>query len=99
MKSRLILSLFLSVLGWFAIVVQFHLMIEARTTEIPETIVRFFSFFTILTNTFVAIYFTMMLFSPHTLFKFTNTDGLLTALSVYIAIVGLVYQVALRHIW
>ncbi len=45
-------------LGWFAVLVQFVLMIQNRQAGVGETIVRFFSFFTILTNSLVAAYFT-----------------------------------------
>ena len=34
-------------IGWFAIIAQFFLMLENRQADIPETIIRFFSFFTI----------------------------------------------------
>jgi hypothetical protein len=40
-----------------------------------------------------------MLFRRNRLLKSVNKAGLPSALAVYISIVGLVYQVALRHIW
>ena len=40
-------------LGWFSIVGQFVLTIENRQVAVFETIIRFFSFFTILTNLLV----------------------------------------------
>jgi hypothetical protein len=41
------------------VLAPFYLMIENRAAPMPEAIIRFFSFFTILTNSFVAVYFTM----------------------------------------
>ncbi len=79
---------------WFAVIAQFVIMIQNRVESVPETIIRFFSFFTILTNTLVAVYFTLQLFS-----KKEPKSGGLTAVTLYITIVGLVYQIVLRPIW
>ncbi|WP_255474121.1 Pr6Pr family membrane protein [Pontibacter qinzhouensis] len=70
-------------------------MLENRTASTAETIIRFFSFFTILTNSLAAIYFTVQAVKP----KLLHKAGALTALTVYITIVGAVYQLLLRHIW
>tara|TARA_R110002073_G_scaffold72537_1_gene177448 strand:+ start:444109 stop:444726 length:618 start_codon:yes stop_codon:yes gene_type:complete len=87
-------------LAWFAIITQFILMIQNRQSSIFETIVRFFSFFTILTNILVALYFTAMLFKfKKNPFALLLTQSTLLAITVFISIVGLVYQIALRSIW
>lgn len=87
-------------LSWFAIIVQFILMIQNRQADIFETIIRFFSFFTILTNILVGLYFTSKAFcltrGPFSLFR---KEGALTAITAFILIVGLIYLVALRNIW
>ena len=94
---RRLLALLLTLLGWAAVIIQFYLMMENRVASIPETIVRFFSFFTILTNIIVASYFLMEVFKkPQSL---TANNKLLTPVTVYITIVGLVYQILLRHTW
>ena len=75
-------------------------MLENRTTSIPEMVVRFFSFFTILTNILVASYFTnQIITSKEKTENLLNKTGTLTAITVYITVVGLVYQIALRHLW
>jgi len=75
-------------------------MMENRTVSAGEAITRFFSYFTILTNILVAVYFTLQLPGKKNLFSgILNKPGTLTALTVYITVVGLVYQIALRHIW
>ncbi|WP_229216724.1 Pr6Pr family membrane protein [Dyadobacter sp. 3J3] len=75
-------------------------MIENRVTPIFETTIRFFSFFTILTNLLVAIYFSLSLIKTRQGYmSIINKPGTLTAVTVYITIVGLVYQVILRHTW
>lgn len=93
------LALFFALVGWFAVIAQFILMIENRVTPIPETVVRFFSFFTILTNTLVAIYFTCIAFVKNQELKSINKPGILTAIATYIFMVGIIYQLVLRHVW
>lgn len=88
------------VLTWSAVLLQFYLTIENRVASIPETIIRFFSYFTILTNTLVAICFTVLLRGVKSKFyPFISRRDVLTAVSVYILIVGLVYQIILRATW
>ncbi len=82
-------------LAWFAVIVQFFLLLQNTTVPLTETVIRFFSFFTILTNTLVALYFTGRILNK----PVTNRPALLTAVTSYILIVGLVYQVLLRHLW
>lgn len=87
-------------LGWLAIIGQFILMMQNRQADIPETIIRFFSFFTILTNILVALYFTsrISIFKKTYISKLSN-NGNLTALTAFILVVGLVYQIILRGSW
>lgn len=98
MKKSLIL--FIACCALFAVVFQFYLMYQNRNQSVPETIIRFFSFFTILTNSLEAVYFSKL--SAELIFKKSDAKinfGVLTAITVYILIVGLVYQVILRHLW
>ena len=98
MKRIFIAILFLA--GWFALISQFVLMLENRVVPVPETIVRFFSFFTILTNLIVAFYFTRLLFRKNNeVTSLPKRNNNLTAITVYILVVGLVYQVVLRSLW
>lgn len=87
-------------LGWFAVIAQFILMFQNRQTDISEMIIRFFSFFTILTNILVALYFTAAALKLKTIpFKWLVSKGSLTAITAFILIVGLVYQLVLRDVW
>jgi len=75
-------------------------MIRNRKADVGETIIRFFSFFTILTNLLVAIFATLKLFVKND----KHTSWLLnyraeTAITLYIVIVGLVYNIIIRFIW
>lgn len=93
MKTKRIFSTLIAVLACLAVGLQYYLLAENRTTGLGEATIRFFSFFTILTNTLVAIVFTALAL------RRTAQGGTLTAVTVYIIVVGLVYQVLLRHIW
>ncbi len=89
-----------AVIGWFAILLQLYLIIENRKLSVPGTIVQFFSYFTILTNILVAVYWTVLLLKTRRQQEswFTNPKSA-TAISVYIIIVGIVYNLVLRPLW
>jgi hypothetical protein len=87
-------------LGWLAILTQYYLSCQNPDLSIGESSIRFFSFFTILTNILVAVYFTIQVTAKKTkLWRVSNQAGTLTAVTVYILVVGLVYQTVLRQIW
>lgn len=88
-------SVVFATIFWFSVIAQFVLMVQNRTASIPETVIRFFSFFTILTNTLAALYFSSQALANGKATK----PGTLTALTVYITMVGLVYQILLRSVW
>ncbi|MFN3800350.1 Pr6Pr family membrane protein [Belliella pelovolcani] len=92
------LSILFALIGWFAVISQLYLALQNRATPIPEALVRFFSYFTILTNTLVASYFTAQT-TTNDKISFFKRKGSLSAITVYILVVGIVYQVALRSIW
>lgn len=97
---KFFLPIFIALIAWFAVSTQYYLMIENRVATIGETTVRFFSFFTILTNSLAAFYFTLITLKTKTgLFAVVYKPGTLTAITIYITIVALVYQIILRHVW
>jgi hypothetical protein len=91
-----ILSLLFALVGWFAIITQYYLMVKNSQIPFAETTIRFFSYFTILTNLIVAVYFTFQTFSS---FSKIKKSGMLTAITIYILIVGIIYQIILRSTW
>jgi len=48
-----------ALVGWFAIVLQFYLLVTNRTQPLGLMILHFFSYFIILTNISVAFYFSL----------------------------------------
>ncbi|UMQ42070.1 Pr6Pr family membrane protein [Chryseobacterium sp. Y16C] len=94
--TQRILSLIFALAGWFSIIAQYYLMVKNTQISFAETNIRFFSYFTILTNIIVAGYFTLQAFKRIPKIK---NPGILTAITIYILIVGLVYQIILRSTW
>ena len=83
--------------AWFAVIGQFYLNIKISENSLGETITRYFSYFTILSNIMVAICSTAVLLNPgRNIFSRPKT---MTAVAVYILIVGIVYNLVLRNIW
>jgi len=90
----------IAVAGWFALIGQLYLIIENRVVSVAETIARYFGFFTILTNIIVAVCVTVLLVKPTSKWgKFFSKANTLTAITVYITLVGVVYNVILRFLW
>jgi hypothetical protein len=86
--------------GWAAIIGQFYLIIENRVVSVPETIVRFFSYFTILTNIIVATCYSVQLINPtSSIGKFWSASKTQAATAVYILVVRIVYNAVLRFLW
>lgn len=86
--------------AWLAVGLQFYLIILNRVTSVPEAIIRFFSFYTILTNILVALCFTVLLLKPNSRSgKFFSRPNVVTAVTLYITVVGITYNLILRSLW
>ncbi len=79
-------------------VLQFILMLNPDV-PVTRTIIHFLSYFTILTNLLVAITFTVRLFSPVQSKALINSASFVSAVTVYILVVGIVYNTVLRALW
>ncbi|AZA54294.1 Pr6Pr family membrane protein [Chryseobacterium sp. G0201] len=91
------IALIFALIGWFSLIAQYYLHIENRTSSILEANFRFFTYFTILVNLVVTIYFTSTVFKKQEVEE--KSLGYLTAITVYITIVGATYQIILRGTW
>lgn len=90
----------LAILGWFALVGQFYINITSGVAATSEIVTRYFSYFTITTNLLVAICCTTLLVKPHSRWRdFFSRSTTLTAIAVYILIVGVIYNLILRFLW
>lgn len=83
--------------GWFAVVLQYWLVItgDAGADPINRTL-NFFSYFTILTNILAATAMTASVIAPGSRL---DRPGARTAIATYIIIVGVVYHLLLRDMW
>ena len=99
-KAMQIFSAIGAITAWFAIVFQLYLLLLNRVTSVPEAIIRFFSFYTILTNILVALCFTLLWLKPDSRWgKYFSRPNVITAITVYITVVGITYNLILRHLW
>lgn len=90
-----------SSIGWLAIGLQLYLMFQSpQAPEAGETLIRFFSYFTILTNLLCALHFTLLLCMPGSrLGRFLCRPQTILHLTVYILVVGAIYNTILRFLW
>ena len=90
-----------ALLGWFALALQLYLMlVQAPAPERLGALIIFFSFFTILTNILTALVFTAVALQPKGGWgQWLRRPSVQAATAVYIAIVGMVYQLLLRQLW
>jgi|SRR5450432_1119038 hypothetical protein len=89
-----------AIIGWYAVISQYYLLLVNRAASVPETLIRFFSYFTILTNILVALSFTILLLNPKSEWgNFFSRPKVLTAIAGYISFVGIAYNILLRHLW
>ncbi|HLK27526.1 MAG TPA: Pr6Pr family membrane protein [Puia sp.] len=102
-KMQLLCMLFIAVIAWAGVVLQFYIVTGnwAGLGLSPiEGTIRFSSYFTILTNIIVALSLTIALLKPQTRFGiFFRSNSNQTAIAMYIFVVGLVYNLILRKLW
>jgi len=99
-QSAKFIALIGAVISWFAIIAQLYLMMGNRVVSVPETAFRFFSFFTIDTNILVSLCFTFIFLQSNSgIGRFFSKATTITAITVYITVVGIVYNVFLRSTW
>ncbi|SDK43433.1 hypothetical protein SAMN04487898_108159 [Pedobacter sp. ok626] len=89
-----------AIAGWFALIAQLYLTIVNNDIPVLESVVRYFSYFTILTNIMVVLCFTLLLFNFNKNDEhFFSKPKILAAVTVYISVVGIVYNLILRFTW
>jgi len=89
----------MSITAWFALIFQFYLHINSKTQESAELLIRFFSYFTIDSNLLVALCVAVIFLIPKTaLGSFFKRPSVITAITVYITVVALVYNTVLRSL-
>ena len=106
LRSAFLQKILLAVIagiGWYALSLQFYLMVQnsdANNMTVTRSVTNFFSYFTILSNLLVAVSITARLLSPtSSIGRFFSGVRTYSAICLYITIVGIIYSIALRHIW
>ncbi len=99
-RSRVIYSTITAFLAWFGVIGQLYLILMNRVLPVLNTLLQFFSYFTILTNLLVAITLTVLVLKSQSALKsYLSRSATLTAICVYIFVVGLIYNFVLRQLW
>lgn len=90
----------LTVTAWFTLIFQFYLHINSGAATRAELLIRFLSYFTIDSNLLVAICATIIFLFPKNAFgTFFKRSSVITAITVYITVVALIYNTVLRFLW
>lgn len=100
---RKIIALLGALLAWLAVGLQFYMAIPlwlGQGMTIAEALLQFFSYFTILTNILVGLTYTLTLVATQSsVSQFFQKVSVRSAVTLYIVIVGLVYNLVLRNVW
>ncbi|PMV26096.1 MULTISPECIES: Pr6Pr family membrane protein [unclassified Pseudomonas] len=89
--------------GWVGLVIQQYLIFYSRWesgASLMGGLVNFFSFFTVLTNTLAVVVLSYALVKRDSPAKrFFLAPGISSGIAVSILVVGLAYNLLLRHLW
>jgi hypothetical protein len=100
MNVRRLFLMLIVLVEWFALIAQLIIHLQTIPADITESLIRFFSYFTILTNILVAIYVTALFLAPaNRQAGFFFSPSVQTAITLYIVVVGLIYNIILRQLW
>jgi hypothetical protein len=101
--SKRVLMAATALAAWFALLLQFPLAIatsRANGMTVIGAVIAYFSFFTILTNLIVALGLTLSLLAANSRWgRFLSSAVVASGTALYIAMVGAVYSLLLRHLW
>lgn len=101
LRRRLITSV--AVLGWAGLGIQLYLIFFARLSvgaSLLGGLVSFFSYFTVITNTLVAVVLTCAVTDRESSARrWFLQPWVSSGIAVSIAVVGLAYSILLRHLW
>ncbi|MBK5519644.1 MULTISPECIES: Pr6Pr family membrane protein [unclassified Pseudomonas] len=92
-----------AVLGWVGLSVQLYLILGSRWSlgaSLVGGLISFFSYFTVLSNTLVAVVLTCELTSRESAARrWFLQPWVSSGVAVSIAVVGIAYSLLLRHLW
>jgi hypothetical protein len=92
-----------AMLGWFGLAVQLYLILWGRWIDHASLLgglVRFCSFFTVVTNTLVAVALSCAVIDRHSAgYRFFRSPVVSAGITTSIVLVSLAYNLLLRHLW
>ncbi|WP_296261869.1 MULTISPECIES: Pr6Pr family membrane protein [unclassified Pseudomonas] len=92
-----------ALLGWFALALQLYLILWGRWADQASVVgglVRFFSFFTVVTNTLVAVALSCALTERRSAgHRFFRSPVVCAGITTSILLVGIAYNLLLRPLW
>jgi hypothetical protein len=98
MSIKSAFAILAALIGWVSLLLQLILFIDNRTVSAAMALVRFFTFFTILTNLLAASMFTAIALRGARPPSGLATPAAITAIAAYITVVGIIYNTVLRGI-
>lgn len=98
MKGQKLYLFLIALIEWATLIAQYIVLLNHSQAEITESTVRFFSYFTILTNIIVAIFATAQWFAKLPNKGFFGSANTQTAITMYITVVGIVFNLVLRSL-
>ena len=102
-RSASIFASIIALFAWFGLGLQLFLLLDntpANGMTPLQAVARFLLFFTILTNLIVATGITSRLIAPaHFIGRYFSRPSVATAVTVYILMVGITYNVVLRGLY
>jgi hypothetical protein len=93
-RSKTIFAIVAAAIGWVSLILQLILVMENRIVSPSMAMLRFFTYFTILTNLLAAMLFTGIAFGRET--SFFKKPGTITAVTGYMTVVAIIYNTILR---
>lgn len=99
LRLKKLLEPFIVILVFSSLILQLSIMLRnPANKDVVDAIVRFFSYFTILSNTLVFVYFLNLLLPLNGHVSFWHKPETGTAITVYILVVGIVYHAILSQL-
>ena len=102
-KMKLVYVGLAAIVVWFGLGLQFYISVPLNISlgrTFAGAIIQILSYFTVLTNILVALAYAYILLTPNSKAdKFFSRTATLTAIAVYITIVGCIYNLILSSQW
>ena len=91
-----------AVIGWAALILQYYLIVGVFHADGKSTLAatgRFYTFFTVIGNTLATIVLTGAALPPHSrLGHVSNRPAIVAGIAVYMALIGITYNIILRQL-